>query len=108
MGVTFGFLMTGGVLRSPEAVTSSTEVELDKRYLLIGLLRIDPQQRESIEKVFKNPFIRGDRECLVCFDKFQLHEGVPCPNNDVHFLCSSCFNEHVKSEAAKELGFTNH
>ena len=39
------------------------------------------------------------RECCICFDAFQLTEGVKCHGSEAHFTCDTCFTAHVKAEA---------
>jgi hypothetical protein len=44
-----------------------------------------------------------ERECTVCFDSFHEVYGVMCPQNE-HFLCGSCFSDHVKDQSVTMEG----
>lgn len=46
-------------------------------------------------------------QCCICFDDVPALEGVRCQHPDVnqrHFVCTSCFSEHVRHSTEHDIG----
>ena len=81
-------------------------LDSEQERLLLGLLQRNPFERPSAAALLRSPFFAGRprrRECCICFDNFELHEGLECPGVAPHFTCNSCFARHVGAKAEEEL-----
>jgi hypothetical protein len=114
LGVTFGFILTGctgTVLRTEEEIKQLSELSEDQKQLVCGLIRAEPQSRTALDAVLKNPFIRGDFGCVICYDRMMVQEVLLCHPNK-HPVCHlqrdetrSCFERNMNSLISKPPEF---
>ena len=111
LGLTFGYILTGCpqvVLKSENEFSNIEYLSSDEKQLISGLIQLDPQTRTPLKELLKNPFIRGDRECSVCFETKMLHDGLLCQPSNCHFICLYCFGNYIKQESAKDAVLNTH
>lgn len=41
-----------------------------------------------------------DAQCLVCSEEVKICDGVSCPSEEAHFMCSECFSACVSSQSS--------
>jgi serine/threonine protein kinase len=106
LGVTFGHVLTGcpsQVIKTLKEYEKDDRLTKDQKELVCGLLHPTPEERTPLAQLLKNPFIRGDRECVICTDTKMQKEGILCQPDKVHFVCQPCFEKYVEQEVNKNV-----
>jgi len=91
------FLATESRLMEVQAERNRVEEEQAALKTKIEAEREEQRQKAAME------LAALQRECIICFSAYNLHNGAECCNDPAHFLCTECFSDHVISESNADM-----
>jgi serine/threonine protein kinase len=107
LGITIGNVLQGCPIPVTRTQAEFEESELtpEQMDLVLGLTKVDPNQRITLRQALRNPFLRGDIECSICNGAKLISEGILVDSRKDHFICHPCLERHFDAESSKPISY---